>query len=122
MRFLRWLPQYRALEAQLQESTSARIVAEDRVREYRAKCESAESERDKARAENSYLMKAVADWQAISAGQLPIFNVVPVSPRSEDSEAMRQAAPVRRSARDVQFERNMQARKAAMAPVEVDQD
>lgn len=118
IRILRWFAEYRALEAQLQESASARIIAEDRVREYRAKCEAAEEQRDKAQAENSYLMKAIADHQAIAAGQLPIFNVVPLPPRSEDSE--RAGPPVGQSVRDIQRRRNIEARKASLAPVEVD--
>lgn len=109
--FLRLFPQFCALEAQLQDAASRMIDADDRVREYRAKCESAESERDKARIENSFLMKAVADWQAISAGHLPIFNVVPVPPRSEEDEGP-YTLP-RKSARDVQTERNAAARKLA---------
>lgn len=118
LRFLRWFPRFCALEAQLAESASARILAEDRVREYRTKCESAESERDKAQAECGYLLKAVADWQAISAGHLPIFNVVPVPPMNDEDPVLR--SPLRRNARDVQHERNAQARRSAMAPVEVD--
>lgn len=110
--FLRYFAEFRALESQLQESASARIAAEDRVREYRAKCESAEARWEAERDRNDYLSKAVMDHQAIAAGQLPIFNVVPVPQSSEESGELR-GTPQRMSARDIQNTRNAKARADA---------
>lgn len=110
--FLRLFSQYRALEAQLEESASARIAAEDRVREYRAKYESAEEKWQAERDRNDYLSRAVMDHQAISAGHLPIFGVVPVPPPLGDGET-RLGSPQRRTAREVQLERNAANRQAA---------
>lgn len=103
---------YRALEAQLQEATSARITAEDRVREYRAKYESAEEKWQAERDRNDYLSRAVMDHQAISAGHLPIFGVVPTPPPSEEFEQQR-GGPSRRLAREALSERNAAIRRKA---------
>lgn len=103
IKFLRRFAGYRALEAQLAESASARIVAEDRVREYRAKCESAEEKWQAERDLNDYLSKAVMDHQAISAGHLPIFNVVALPSSNEEPEG-RIGTSRRRLAREVQQE------------------
>jgi hypothetical protein len=98
-RFLRFFYQFRSLEAELAEAAGARISAEDRERLWRARCDVAESDKDKARAAETHALKVVADWIAFINGMPPVHGVASLPVSKPDSEPFEE--PRRRQARDV---------------------
>lgn len=96
-KFLRLFPAYRSLEAQLEESASARIRAEDEIRVMRERVVIAEADKEKARDAETHSLKLVADWQAHVNGLPPIFGIAPI-PREEEPPV---EVPRRRHARDL---------------------
>lgn len=81
LRFLCLFPQFASLEAQIGEASAARIAAEDRAREWRARCESAEALRDKALEDKERNHKMVCNWMALYYGSPSVpYPEVYVSP------------------------------------------
>lgn len=94
-RFLSLFQAYRDFEAELAECAARAIKAEDKVREWQAKWEQAIDERTAAWMKLSELEQ----WKADLASH---------------SEATEQPQPLRRTARELQQEANIAARKDAL--------
>ena len=115
-KLLRLVPQYRALETEIEQAGSARLRAESDTREWKSRCHLAEEQRDKAQENLDRSIKQVANFQALMAGaHLVPFPDVYMPPARDESEtgeiSMR---PGRRLMRDVQLERNRKAREQAL--------
>lgn len=119
-RLLRLFPQFLALEAQLAESASARIVAEDNARLWRARAESAEADKDKAREAETQSLKIVADWIAFVNGMPPVYRVASLPPDKSAGDSFTE--PRRRQARDVARELDEEFRKEYAAVIDSEYD
>lgn len=116
MKLLRFFEHFRILEAKIQTLEAERVKSDDEVRFWRSRAESAEIDRDKAHAEASYAMKAVANWQARLAGAPIVFNDLPGHVFEQTQATSTNWTPVephRRSMRDLQMEIVAKSRAAA---------
>lgn len=95
-----WLPVVSRLEMALDEAETARVRAEDEVRELRSRLEAMVAERDAARADAVKRSEQIADWIAQRYAQPPVFGN-----RYENQIAPPPPIPsTRRQARDLEQE------------------
>ena len=116
---LRLFPHYRYLEAQLAESASARIAAEDRERRWQARAEASEIQRDKAEQTAAQNHKMIGNYLALQAGNLnvPYPDVfIPVARAEQEFE--KDPEPRRRQAREVALDAERDFEREYRAMVE----
>jgi hypothetical protein len=96
----KWLPIVNRLEVALDEAETARVRAEDEVRNLRARLDEVVAERDAARADAMKRSEQIADWIAQRYAQPPVFGN-----RYENQVAPPAPIPSsRRQARDLEQE------------------
>ncbi len=112
---LRWFRAFREMEAELAESASARIKAEDEVRTMRDRMESAIESRDRAREELNRALKSIANHEAIRHGSpnVPFPEVFVPMPQPEQQPLGEQRPQPPRTMREAEQISRTRSRREA---------